>query len=149
LFPPWDWAPLGPLCPWTWWHDPEQPRPYCRAALESIAYQSLELLRCMTADSRTDIEELRVDGGATANDTLMQFQADILGVPVVRPSVLETTALGAACLAGLAVQCWKGFDPMKPRTAAAKRFLPGMDKDKVEQLTRGWKRSWNGQQMAN
>ncbi|MBU0652433.1 MAG: glycerol kinase GlpK, partial [Proteobacteria bacterium] len=79
-----------------------------RAALESIAYQSMDLLHCMTADAVTSIGELRVDGGATANDTLMQFQADILGVPVARPPVRETTALGAVYLAGLAVGCWKG-----------------------------------------
>jgi glycerol kinase len=112
-----------------------------RAALESIAYQSLDLLRCMKADSRIDIGELRVDGGATANDTLMQFQADILGVPVARPSILETTALGAAYLAGLAVGCWKGVDEINHRTAVAKRFLPRMDREKVEQLTRGWTRA--------
>jgi glycerol kinase len=112
-----------------------------RAALESIAYQSLDLLRCMTADSRIDIEELRVDGGAAVNDTLMQFQADILGVPVARPPVLETTALGAAYLAGLAVGCWKGVAEINHRTAVAKRFLPAMDRGKVEQLTRGWNRA--------
>ncbi|MBN2438488.1 MAG: glycerol kinase GlpK [Deltaproteobacteria bacterium] len=112
-----------------------------RAALESIAYQSLDLLRCMKADSRIDIEELRVDGGATANDTLMQFQADILGVSVARPSVLETTALGAAYLAGLAVGCWKNVHEINHRTAVAKRFLPGMDGERVEQLTRGWTRA--------
>jgi glycerol kinase len=112
-----------------------------RAALESIAYQSLDLLHCMTADSRIDIEELRVDGGATANDTLMQFQADIAGIPVARPPIRETTALGAAYLAGLAAGCWKGVDEINRRTAVAKRFLPKMDREKVEQLTRGWKRA--------
>ncbi len=112
-----------------------------RAALESIAYQSLDLLHCMTSDSRNNIDQLRVDGGATANDTLMQFQADILGFPVTRPPVRETTALGAAYLAGLAVGCWKGVDEINRRTAIAKRFLPGMDKAKVEQLTHGWKRA--------
>jgi glycerol kinase len=112
-----------------------------RAALESIAYQSLDLLHCMTADSRIDIEELRVDGGATANDTLMQFQADIAGIPVARPPIRETTALGAAYLAGLAAGCWKGVDEINRRTAVAKRFLPRMDREKVEQLTRGWKRA--------
>jgi glycerol kinase len=112
-----------------------------RAALESIAYQSLDLLRCMIADSRIDIEELRVDGGATANDTLMQFQADILGVPVARPPILETTALGAAYLAGLAVGCWKDIAEINHHTAAVKRFLPEMDREKVEQLNRGWKRA--------
>jgi glycerol kinase len=112
-----------------------------RAALESIAYQSLDLLRCMTADSRTSIGELRVDGGATVNDTLMQFQADILGVPVCRPPVRETTALGAAYLAGLAVGCWKSIDELSRRVPVEKRFLPSMGREKVEQLTRGWKRA--------
>ena len=78
-----------------------------RAALESIAFQSAELLRAMEADSGVTLAELRVDGGATANRLLMQFQADLLGVPVVRPKVMETTALGAAYLAGLAVGFWK------------------------------------------
>ena len=95
-----------------------------RAALESIAYQSLDLLGCMTADSGIGIGELRVDGGATANDTLMQFQADILGVPVVRPPVLETTALGAAYLAGLAVGFWKNIAEIGDGSPAERRFLP-------------------------
>ena len=86
-----------------------------RAALESIAYQSVDLLDCMPADSGIAIGELRVDGGATANDTLMQFQADILGVPVVRPPVRETTALGAAYLAGLAVGVWKSVEEIGDR----------------------------------
>jgi glycerol kinase len=112
-----------------------------RAALEGIAYQSMDLLHCMTADSHIDIAELRVDGGATANDTLMQFQADILGVPVVRPSTIETTALGAAYLAGLAVGCWKDMDEIGHRPASVKKFAPAMDRDKIERLTRGWKRA--------
>ncbi len=78
-----------------------------RAALESIAYQVADLLDAMRLDSGDSVQELRVDGGAAANDSLMQFQSDILGVPVVRPAVTETTALGAAYLAGLAVGFWK------------------------------------------
>ena len=112
-----------------------------RAALESIAYQSMDLLHCMTADAGITIGELRVDGGATANDTLMQFQADILGVPVARPPVRETTALGAAYLAGLAVGCWKGVDEISDRAPVEKRFLPGMATEKVDRLTRGWRRA--------
>src|SRR5258708_15939304 len=82
-----------------------------RAALESIAYQVADLLDAMRLDSSDSVQELRVDGGAAANDSLMQFQADILGVPVVRPAVTETTALGAAYLAGLAVDFWNsGLD---------------------------------------
>ena len=112
-----------------------------RAALESIAYQSMDLLHCMKADSGISIGELRVDGGATANDTLMQFQADILGVPVARPPVRETTALGAACLAGLAVGCWKGVDEISHRMLVEKRFLPEIAPEKVDRLTRGWQRA--------
>jgi glycerol kinase len=112
-----------------------------RAALESIAYQTLDLLECMTADSRINIRELRVDGGATVNDTLMQFQADILQVPVIRPSVLETTALGAACLAGLAAGCWKSVADINLRKTEVTTFLPNMDREKVERLIRGWRRA--------
>ena len=112
-----------------------------RAALESIAYQSVDLLHCMTSDSRNDIAELRVDGGAAANDTLMQFQADILGVPVLRPTVLETTALGAAFLAGLAVGCWRNIDDIGRNAVVAKRFQPGMASEKIAKLKRGWKRA--------
>jgi glycerol kinase len=102
-----------------------------RAALESIAYQVADLLDAMQLDTGNTIEELRVDGGAAANDSLMQFQSDILGVPVVRPAMTETTALGAACLAGLAVGFWKAaaettgkgkeqrFEPHLPQTQAA------------------------------
>jgi glycerol kinase len=112
-----------------------------RAALESIAYQSADLLECMRADSGIGIKELHVDGGAAVNDTLMQFQADIIGVPVVRPPVLETTALGAAALAGLAVGFWKSISEIGDRTSAEGRFLPDMSRDRVERLMRGWKRA--------
>jgi glycerol kinase len=112
-----------------------------RAALEAIAYQSLDLLDCMKSDSRIDIGEIRVDGGAAANDTLMQFQADILGVPVVRPAILETTALGAACLAGLAAGIWKSPSDISLRSAEVRRFLPKMGREKVERLIRGWRRA--------
>ncbi len=106
-----------------------------RAALEAIAFQSAELARAMEADCGRPLAELRVDGGAAANGLLMQFQADLLGVPVVRPRILETTALGAACLAGLAAGIWKSreeiaahwerervFEPAMPREAAAARL---------------------------
>ncbi len=112
-----------------------------RAALESIAFQSADLLDCMRADSRIGIGELRVDGGATANDTLMQFQADILGVPVLRPPIRETTALGAAYLAGLAVGCWKSAEEIGNRLPVERRFLPSMGRERVERLLRGWKRA--------
>ena len=112
-----------------------------RAALESIAYQSADLLECMQADSGIRIGELRVDGGATVNDTLMQFQADILGMPVVRPPVRETTALGAAYLAGLSVGVWKNINDIGDGIPAESRFLPNMSRERVERLIRGWKRA--------
>lgn len=113
-----------------------------RAALESIAYQSMDLLECMRADSGIAIGELRVDGGATVNDTLMQFQADILGIPVTRPPVRETTALGAAYLAGLAVGVWKDIAELGGGTPPVeRRFWPTMEQGRVERLIRGWRRA--------
>jgi glycerol kinase len=112
-----------------------------RAALESIAYQSADLLACMREDSGTGIAELRVDGGATVNDTLMQFQADILGIPVTRPSVVETTALGAAYLAGLAVGCWKSAAEIADLSPVETRFSSRMGGEQVERLLRGWRRA--------
>ena len=95
-----------------------------RAALESIAFQSAEVLEAMQKDSGEKLRELRVDGGAAANDLLMQFQADLLGVPVVRPKVLETTALGAAYLAGLTVNVWKSREEIAAHWHAERRFEP-------------------------
>ena len=102
-----------------------------RAALESIAYQSADVLDAMQADSGIAISELRVDGGAARNDYLMQFQADILGVPVVRPRVTETTALGAAYLAGLAVGYWKNAAEIDAQWQAERRFAPTMARDEI------------------
>jgi glycerol kinase len=98
-----------------------------RAALESIAFQSAELLEAMQKDSQQQLSELRVDGGAAANDLMMQFQADLLGVPVVRPKVLETTALGAAYLAGLTVYLWKSREELASHWKAERRFEPQSD----------------------
>jgi glycerol kinase len=98
-----------------------------RAALESIAFQSAEVLEAMQKDAGEPLKELRVDGGAAANDLLMQFQADLLGVPVVRPRVLETTALGAAYLAGLTVNLWKSREQLAAQWQMEKRFEPTMD----------------------
>ncbi len=95
-----------------------------RAALESIALQVTDLMRAMNADTPAPLRELRVDGGAAANDTLMQFQADLLGVPVHRPACLETTAMGAAYLAGLAVGFWSGLDVIKREQAGGTMFQP-------------------------
>jgi glycerol kinase len=108
-----------------------------RAAVESIAYQVADLLDAMRLDSGDSVAELRVDGGAAANDSLMQFQSDILRVPVVRPAVTETTALGAALLAGLAVSFWKnGLDA----TASTKdrRFEPQMPESQARSLRARW-----------
>jgi len=112
-----------------------------RATLESIAYQSYDVLKAMERDSGIGMRELRVDGGACANDSLMQFQSDILARPVVRSAQLETTALGAAYLAGLAVGFWKGKEEVQEAWAASHRFSPGMDGQRVEQKLAGWKRA--------
>lgn len=107
-----------------------------RAAVESIAYQVADLLDAMARDSGNAVKELRVDGGATANDSLMQFQADILGIPVVRPAVTETTALGAAALAARAVGFWSESSPSS--TAADRRFEPTMPASKAKSLRARW-----------
>lgn len=112
-----------------------------RASQDSIAYQILDLLNAMNADSGIDIKELRVDGGATVNDTLIQFQSDLLQVPVVRPKITETTALGAAYLAGLAVGYWKDKQDIQKQWQVDKKFEPTMDPGKVAELTKGWKRA--------
>jgi glycerol kinase len=109
-----------------------------RAALEAIAFQSAEVLRAMEADASLKLTELRVDGGATANDLLMQFQADLLGVPVVRPKVTETTALGAAYLAGLAVGYWSDLADVTANWHIDRRFEPAMSRDEAAVLTAGW-----------
>jgi glycerol kinase len=113
-----------------------------RAALESIAFQSAALLRAMSRDAAAcggePIRELRVDGGACVNDLLMQFQADLLGIPVVRPRVTETTALGAACLAGLAAGVWSGTDELASHWRVERRFEPRMARDQAEELTARW-----------
>jgi glycerol kinase len=112
-----------------------------RAALESIAYQSADVLEAMRADSGLEIDELRVDGGAAANDLMMQFQADILGVPVVRTAITETTALGAAYLAGLAVGFWKGLDEIGEQWSMDRLFEPSMARDRADELLAGWRRA--------
>jgi glycerol kinase len=114
-----------------------------RAALESICYQTYDVLKAMEADSGINIAELRVDGGATANNLLMQFQSDILGVNVVRPTITETTALGAAYLAGLAVGYWKNMDDIQEQWQVNKTYSPQMKKDAVDSLLRGWQKAVN------
>ncbi|NLH86781.1 MAG: glycerol kinase, partial [Firmicutes bacterium] len=112
-----------------------------RAALEAICYQTRDVLEAMTADSGIELRQLKVDGGAVENDFLMQFQSDILGVPVSRPKVVETTALGAACLAGLGVGFWDGQDEMACTWQLDREFAPGMCLEEREKLYGGWKRA--------
>jgi glycerol kinase len=112
-----------------------------RAALESIAYQTYDVLKAMEADSGIVLKELRVDGGATANNLLMQFQSDVLGVPVVRPTVTETTALGAAYMAGLGVGYWSSVEDIREQWTEDRRFQPAMDKEYAQQLLKGWQRA--------
>jgi glycerol kinase len=112
-----------------------------RAALEAIAFQTRDVVEAVNADAGLDLTELRVDGGATANDTLLQFQADILGVPVVRPVVAETTALGAAYAAGLAVGFWSDLDELAANWQEDTRWIPAMDGDERARLDRNWKKA--------
>ncbi|NJO79490.1 MAG: glycerol kinase GlpK [Cyanobacteria bacterium RM1_2_2] len=112
-----------------------------RAALESIAYQSADVLDAMRQDAKLALPELRVDGGAARNDLLMQFQADVLGVPVVRPKITETTALGAAYLAGLAVGYWQDEQEIVQLWQMDKRFEPTISDDQRQFLRQGWQRA--------
>lgn len=112
-----------------------------RAALESIAYQSFDVLKAMEKDSGFALSELRVDGGASSNDLLMQFQADILAVPVLRPQITETTALGAAYLAGLAVGFWQNQDEIASQWKVDKRFEPKMSEQDRQPLIAGWQKA--------
>ncbi|MFX0537699.1 glycerol kinase GlpK [Ornithinimicrobium sp. Y1847] len=112
-----------------------------RAALEATAFQTREVLDAMNADSGVELSELRVDGGMVANETLMQFQADILGVDVVRPKVAETTALGAAYAAGIAVGFWEGEQDVIDNWEEGQRWSPQMDDEERERLYRTWKKA--------
>ncbi|MGE5589148.1 MAG: glycerol kinase GlpK [Bacillota bacterium] len=112
-----------------------------RATLESIAYQTRDVLEAMQSDSGINLQALKVDGGAVGNNFLMQFQSDILGVPVDRPVVTETTALGAAYLAGLAVGFWHGQDEISDKWACDRRFAPSMPDAQRAGLYRGWKKA--------
>ncbi|KQO05847.1 glycerol kinase [Agreia sp. Leaf244] len=112
-----------------------------RAAIEAIAFQTREVLDAVNADSGVPLTELKVDGGASANDRLMQFQADILDVPVVRPVVAETTALGAAYAAGLAVGFWSTLDELRDNWQEDKRWTPSMDAAERDRLLRNWKKA--------
>ncbi|MGO4237942.1 glycerol kinase GlpK [Pseudarthrobacter sp. YAF2] len=112
-----------------------------RAALEATAFQTREVLDAVNADSGVPLSELKVDGGMVANDALMQFQADILGVPVIRPRVVETTALGAAYAAGLAVGFWKDLGELSANWSEDKRWEPQMDKAEQDRQMRLWKKA--------
>lgn len=114
-----------------------------RATLESIAYQNYDLLKVMEEDSGKDALYFRVDGGASANDFLMQFQSDLLGIPVERPASIETTALGAAYLAGLATGFWKDEDELLKLQKIEGRYTPALPRDQVDQLLKGWNRAVN------
>jgi glycerol kinase len=118
-----------------------------RATLESLAYQTNDVLKAMQEDSGIELTALKVDGGACANNFLMQFQSDILGVQVDRPEVIETTALGAAYLAGLAVGYWNDKDEVAENWAISRSFKPNMEEDRRAELLKGWheavKRSLN------
>lgn len=112
-----------------------------RAALESMAYQTRDVVEAMQRDSKVRLRELRVDGGAVANNFLCQFQADILEAPVLRPSITETTALGAAYLAGLAVGVWKNQTEIAAHWKLDRKFEPRMAKSERERLYQDWKRA--------
>ena len=114
-----------------------------RATLESIAYQNYDLLKVMEEDSGKDALYFRVDGGASANDFLMQFQSDLLGIPVERPASIETTALGAAYLAGLATGFWKDEDELLKLQKIEGRYTPALPRGQVDQLLKGWSRAVN------
>ncbi|RYD24488.1 MAG: glycerol kinase GlpK, partial [Verrucomicrobiaceae bacterium] len=114
---------------------------YCRAALEGIAFQSADLIECMAKDSGIEIKELRVDGGASRSEPLMQFQSDLLGVNVVRPDNVETTAMGAAYLAGLAVGYWESKEDIVSRWKEDARFKPSREQGEINKLVAGWNRA--------
>jgi glycerol kinase len=112
-----------------------------RAALEATAFQTREVVDAMTADSGVELGELKVDGGMVGNELLMQFQADVLGVPVVRPAMAETTALGAAYAAGLAVGYWSGLDELRRNWTEGRRWQPQMDTETRERELRNWRKA--------
>ncbi len=122
---------------------------FIRATLESLAYQTKDVLCAMEADSGIELKTLRVDGGAVKNNFLMKFQSDILDVPVERPVINETTALGAAYLAGLAVGYWKNQDEIKEQWHMDKRFEPTMEAKTSEELYAGWKKQLKQQKLSN
>ena len=113
----------------------------CRAVLEAITFQMTDLLEAMKADSGIELTELRVDGGASISNIMMQIQANMINTPVNRPKCVETTALGAAYLAGLAIGFWSGIDEIEKIREVSKVFAPEMDKEERDRLYGGWKRA--------
>ena len=111
------------------------------ATLRSLAYRSRDILDCMVCDSGIRIEQLRVDGGACVSDLLMQFQADILGVPVARPHMVESTAIGAAYLAGLGVGLWNDLEDLETHHEIERVFEPQMSESERERLMRWWRKA--------
>jgi glycerol kinase len=112
-----------------------------RASLESIALQSLDVLETMALDAGIQIRELRVDGGASNNNLLMQIQADLLGTGVVRPATTETTAMGAAFLAGLGTGFWEGLDDLAGQWRVDRTFMPSGNKEAINVITQHWKKA--------
>jgi glycerol kinase len=112
-----------------------------RAALEATAYQTREVLDAMEKDSGVKLKSLKVDGGMVFNDLLMQFQSDVLNVPVIRPKVAETTALGAAYAAGLAVGFWKDYNELRANWAKDTEWRPAMNTNSRKKLYSGWKKA--------
>ncbi|MFX0052389.1 MAG: FGGY-family carbohydrate kinase, partial [Candidatus Hermodarchaeota archaeon] len=114
-----------------------------RAALESIAFQSYDVFRAMEVDSGIKLESLRVDGGASKNNLLIQFQADLLGIECIRPKVEETTALGAAYAAGLAVDFWKSIEELREKWVVDRTFKPQMTQEQRQKMIYFWKKAIN------
>jgi len=114
-------------------------RHLARAAIEAMAYQTVDVVEAMSADAGMELAELRVDGGAAANDLLCRFQADVLGVPVVRPRITETTVLGAAFLAGLGAGVWSSLDELAGVWQLDRRFEPSMATEERDRLLTGWR----------
>lgn len=114
---------------------------FIRATLDSLAYQSADIIDAMTLDSGIELQKLKVDGGAVKNNLLMQFQSDILNVPVERPIISETTALGAAYLAGLSVGFWKSKEELRANYLVDKTFIPAIGQDERKKLLAGWKKA--------
>ena len=112
-----------------------------RAVLESVAYQAVDVLKAMEADSGINIKSLKADGGASANNFLMQVQADIMGIPVLRQSCSESTAAGAAAFAGLATGYWKNIEEIAASINTNKTFYPSIDKEEREKMYSGWKKA--------